>query len=189
MSFGLAEIIKLAVIRDVELFQLVQQWGSSLINSGFAEPRWESREILSRSVLGMLEELETNIYEDQTYKRPVDFGHTFSPLLEAASGFHLSHSEAVAVDIALSCAMSCEMGLLEQESRDRIISTLLAARLPIYSPLMTEQLCATAIQEAMRHRGGAINLVTADWGWPANFSGARDRPLGRRLEIVNLLAC
>jgi 3-dehydroquinate synthetase/predicted NBD/HSP70 family sugar kinase len=175
LSFGLAEIIKLALVRDPDLFQLVQQWGSSLINSGFAEPRWESRKILSRSVLGMLEELETNIYEDQTYQRLVDFGHTFSPLLEAVSGFHMSHSEAVSVDIAFSCAVSCELGLLQQESRDRILSTLVAARLPVYSSLMTEQLCATAIEEAMRHRGGAINLVLLTGiGRPTFLERAKD---------------
>jgi 2-epi-5-epi-valiolone synthase len=159
LSFGLAEIIKIALVRDLDLFHLVEQCVSPLLNSGFAEPRWESRQILSRSVSRMLEELETNIYEDQTYKRLVDFGHTFSPLLEAMSGFHMSHSEAVAVDMALSCAISCELGLLGNESRDRIISTLVTARLPIYSSLMTEPLCLTAMEEAMRHRGGAVNLV------------------------------
>jgi 3-dehydroquinate synthetase/predicted NBD/HSP70 family sugar kinase len=159
LSFGLAEIIKIALVRDQDLFHLVEQCASSLIESGFAEPRLESRQILASSVSRMLEELETNIYEDQTYKRLVDFGHTFSPLLEAVSGFHMSHSEAVAVDMALSCAISCELGLLGKESRDRIISTLVTARLPIYSSLMAERLCMAAMEEAIRHRGGAVNLV------------------------------
>jgi 3-dehydroquinate synthetase/predicted NBD/HSP70 family sugar kinase len=159
LSFGLAEIIKIALVRDQHLFHLVEEYTSTLINSGFAEPRCESREILSRAASGMLDELETNIYEDQTYKRLVDFGHTFSPLLEAVSGFHMSHAEAVAIDMALSCAISCELGLLGKDSRDRIASTLVTARLPIHSSLMNDQLCVAAMEEAMRHRGGVVNLV------------------------------
>jgi 3-dehydroquinate synthase len=50
----------------------------------------------------MVEELEQNIYEDRSYERLVDFGHTFSPLLESASQFRMTHGEAVAVDMELS---------------------------------------------------------------------------------------
>lgn len=156
---GLAEIIKIALVRDGELFDLVEHYTGLLMVTGFAEPRWESREILWRAVMGMLEELKTNIHEDQTYKRLVDFGHTFSPLLETASGFSISHGEAVAIDVALACVIAFQLGFLDEGSRDRVISVLVAAGLPIYSPLLTKHLCLQALEEATLHRGGAVNLV------------------------------
>ena len=43
----------------------------------------------------MLEELETNFIEDQTYERLVDLGYTFSPALEAASDFMTLFGSAI----------------------------------------------------------------------------------------------
>ena len=157
---GLSEIIKIALVHDQILFELIEQHTNLLVKSGFSEPQHESREILWRSVVGMLEELKPNIYEDQTAKRLVDFGHTFSPSLEAASAFSISHGEAVAIDMALTCVIASELGYLDGEKRDRIISVLGAASLPIYSQLLTDQLCMNALEEISLHRAGAINLVT-----------------------------
>src|SRR5208337_3750876 len=57
---------------------------------------------LDARLFAFLEELETNLYEDKTYRRVLDFGHTFSPLVESVSDFQVSHGAAVAIDIALS---------------------------------------------------------------------------------------
>jgi len=159
ISCGMAEIIKIAIVRDDLLFDLVERNSGSLLISGFSSPAAESREILWRSAVRMAEELETNIYEDKTYKRLVDFGHTFSPSLESASGFRIHHGEAVAIDMALTCAIACELGFLSKANRDRVISALVSAKLPIYSPLLTEHMCMSAFEDTMRHRGGAVNLV------------------------------
>ncbi len=66
--------------------------------------------MLWRAIVAMLEELEPNMFEDQTYQRLVDFGHTVSPALEAASGFSLSHGEAVAIDMAFSTVVTQHRG-------------------------------------------------------------------------------
>jgi len=107
----------------------------------------------------LLEELETNLYEDRTYRRVLDFGHTFSPLLESMSDFRVSHGVAVAVDIALSTAVAFELNLLSLENRNRILESLRNARLPIYSPLLTTDSCVKALEEIEAHRGGHLNLV------------------------------
>jgi 3-dehydroquinate synthetase len=156
---GLAEIIKMALVGDAHLFGLVEKHGSHLVNAGFAEPQQQARQILWRAIEGMLKELESNIYEDQTYKRLVDFGHIFSPLLEVASGYEIAHGEAVAIDMALTCAIASQLGLLNEADRDRIIGAFTTLRLPLFSPLLTEKLCLEALEESQRHRGGAINFV------------------------------
>lgn len=159
ISSGLAEMIKIALVCDRDLFQLLERNVSQFLESCFAEPARESSEAIWRSVLRMLEQLASNLYEDQTYKRLVDFGHTFSPLLEAFSGFRLSHGDAVAIDMALSCAVACELGLLDEASRDRAIYLIAASSLPIHSRILSSELCADALREATDHRGGSLNLV------------------------------
>ena len=59
---------------------------------------------IRRSIQGMLEELENNLYE-HILTRLVDYGHTFSMELEMAalvSGNELLHGEAVNIDMALT---------------------------------------------------------------------------------------
>jgi 3-dehydroquinate synthase len=155
---GLAEIIKIALVRDDALFHLVERHASEFVSaplSGHASVR----ELLWRSIAGMLEELEPNLFEDQTYERLVDFGHTFSPALEAASHYTLHHGAAVAIDMALSAAIAAESGLLPLPVRDRIIGVLARVGLPTWSPLLTQERCESALGDAARHRGGCVNLV------------------------------
>jgi 3-dehydroquinate synthase len=156
---GLSEIIKIALVRDAVLFELVEAHAAALLATGFAQPRTQAREALRRAAEGMLQELAANPYENKTYKRLVDFGHTFSPLLEAATDFELAHGAAVAVDMALSAVLAAELGLLRPALRDRALSVIVAAGLPIYVPQLTPHLCRDALREAARHRGGAPNLV------------------------------
>jgi 2-epi-5-epi-valiolone synthase len=156
---GLAESIKMAVLRDGRLFDLLEQHGRELIDSQFAEPQGVSSEVLWRSIERMLEELETNFFEDQTYERLVDFGHSFSPSLEAASDFTLPHGQAVAIDIALSSVLAAELNLLECDVRNRIVDLLRDVGLPTWSPLLTETLAQQSLHDMQLHRGGHVNLV------------------------------
>ena len=59
---------------------------------------------MRRSIQGMLEELEPNLWE-HVLCRLVDYGHTFSPEIEMAAlthGDELLHGEAVNIDMALT---------------------------------------------------------------------------------------
>jgi len=149
---GLAEMIKIALVRDERLFRLVEAHAPQFVASGFQRPRADSLEALWRAATAMLDELEPNLYENVTHKRFVDMGHTFSPLIESASGFEISHGEAVAIDIALSAVLASLMDWLADAECMRIIHTLAKSGLPIYSPLLTRRLCLDALAEALRHR-------------------------------------
>jgi 2-epi-5-epi-valiolone synthase len=159
ISDGLAEAIKVGVAVDPLLFEFLERFSSELLKSISTADMTKLTEIVWRSSLRLLEELEQNVYEDKTYQRILDFGHTFSPLVESISDFQVSHGVAVAVDIALSCAVAYELGLLSLEDRNRILGSLRAAGLPIYSPLLTAEHCVKALGEIEAHRGGHLNLV------------------------------
>jgi 3-dehydroquinate synthase len=156
---GIAEAIKMGIARDARLFDLLERRSLDLVMSGFEEPGAEGRELLQRSIWAMLDELRKNPYEDQTYERLVDFGHTFSPALEAAMGFEIHHGEAVAIDMALSATIARSLGLIAPDTWQRVVDVLRTASLPIFAPRLDVQLCRDALVEAARHRGGVMNLV------------------------------
>lgn len=157
--YGLAEIIKMAIIRSRELFDLVSEYCHVLISTNFSEPNTIAEKVIFLSARLMLEELEPNIFENKTYERLVDFGHTISPLIEADANWKIHHGEAVAIDMALSAVISHKIGILEEVELNYIISTILAIGLPIYASHLTVNLCRKALLEAALHRGGSPNLV------------------------------
>ncbi|MDP9148856.1 MAG: iron-containing alcohol dehydrogenase [Myxococcota bacterium] len=154
---GLAEAFKMGIARDARLFEMLETCSRELVKSGFGDRR--GREVLERAIFAMLAELRKNPYENQSYERLVDFGHTFSPALEAAVDFSIHHGEAVAVDMALSAGIARALGLVAQSVFERIVSALHIASLPVFAPKLDVQLCHEALVEATRHRGGAVNLV------------------------------
>jgi 3-dehydroquinate synthetase len=109
VSNGFGEIIKLALVRSPDLFELLETHGSSLVESKFAPsssvPDGVAQRIIDLSIQIMLEELGPNLWE-QTLERCVDYGHTFSKLLEMVPGVDIMHGEAVNIDGFLCCLLS-----------------------------------------------------------------------------------
>jgi 2-epi-5-epi-valiolone synthase len=156
---GLAEIIKIALVCDSQLFELVEAEWSRFIASAFDNPDRGLCRIIELSARRMLEQLDDNLFEDLSSQRLVDIGHTFSPLIEAASGFTVHHGSAVAIDLSFSATVAAVAGLFSWDERDRVIRLISSVGLPVYSPLLNEDLCERAFAEARRHRGADSNLV------------------------------
>jgi 3-dehydroquinate synthetase len=156
---GMAEIVKIALIRDAELFGVLERVGTRLGESGFADPEAESRLVVRRAIALMLEELEANPYEDRSLARLVDMGHSFSPLIESASGFAVPHGDAVAIDMALTCLIAANLGHLAAGDAWRAIRLLTRLGLPTDTPLLDLALCRKAVEASLLHRGGDLNLV------------------------------
>jgi 3-dehydroquinate synthase len=110
----------------------------------------------------------------QGYRCIVDFGHTFSPALEAASDFALPHGFAVSVDMALSAALALERGTLAERHFTRIVACLGTARLPVWDERLSLDLCHKALLDTEAHRGGDVNLVVPAAIGSAEFIAARD---------------
>src|SRR5882757_5349685 len=100
---GLAEILKIGLIKDAALFDLLAVHGSRLVaermqSAGSADGGAVAAEVTRRSIHGMLEELQPNLWEDEL-ERVVDYGHTFSPTIEMEALPELLHGEAVSIDM------------------------------------------------------------------------------------------
>jgi 2-epi-5-epi-valiolone synthase len=157
---GLAEILKMALVRDAELFAQLERCGLQLVASRFQTPTLDGAQIVDQSIRLMLAELQQNPFEDLSSQRLVDMGHTFSPTLEQRSRFRISHGDAVAVDMALTCAIAAELGLMSIHDAGRFIGLLVQLGLPVTSPLLTVDACKDAIRSVVAHRRGHLNLVT-----------------------------
>jgi 3-dehydroquinate synthase len=155
----MAEMLKMAIIADSKLFALIEQFSCEFLSSGFASPAVEATDAMIRSINLMLNELRTNLTEQSSYERSVDFGHTFSPTLEAALQFSVPHGFTVSIDMAISAALSVERGGLPPDAMNRIVACLNSAGLPVWHDQLTTDLCLRALRDAKEHRGGNINLV------------------------------
>ena len=146
---GLGEILKIAIIKNIFLFRLIEGDLYSILKNKFQ--CCISMEIINCSIKGLLEELEVNLFEGNL-TRMVDFGHTFSPLLEMSSD--ILHGEAVITDIVCSCILSYNRILLSWFDLSSILRLLKYLNFRIQYQLMRPDLMWNALQERMIHRSG-----------------------------------
>ena len=156
---GLAEMLKMALIRDEDLFETLVRWGPEFIGSRLQRPGAPVAAAMHRAVELMLAELEPNPYEDRSLKRLVDFGHTFSGAMEERSRHELKHGEAVAIDMAVSSLLAAELGLLPERDLMQILRAYERMRLPATSRWSSIAALEEGIEDSVRHRGGSLNLV------------------------------
>lgn len=155
---GLSEALKIAIVGDRTLFELMEANAEVLLPTRLGTR--VGHEVVTRSVKGMLTALSSNLYELDGYCRMVDFGHTFSPFIESATSYQISHGQAVAVDMAISATLACRFGLLGEQDFERILRLMQALDLPIFheSTLRTKEL-HQSLTSIVAHRDGALNLV------------------------------
>lgn len=156
-SNGCGEILKMAVVKDLRLFELLEAHGRELIDEKFQRGD-SATEIIYRSIQGMVEELEPNLWE-KDMKRLVNFGHSFSPLVEMKALPQLSHGEAVALDVLFSCILSNQRGYMKEEEVSRVFKTARSLELPQFHPLFGDiQTLEEALADTIRHRDGAQEM-------------------------------
>jgi 3-dehydroquinate synthase len=184
---GLAEIVKMAIVSDAELFGLLEEAGRSLVENklqGSGTPVT----VLRRAIHSMLVELEPNLWEKELNRR-VDFGHSFSPTLEMRALPELLHGEAVAVDMAISTVLARRRRLIEESERDRVLRLMLALGLPIFHPLCTTQFLQEALRDTVRHRDGLQRLpLPVSIGNVEFFNDVAVEELDATVDELKLLA-
>ncbi|MFH8613028.1 sedoheptulose 7-phosphate cyclase [Streptomyces sp. NPDC018029] len=199
---GLAEIVKMAVILDGELFRTLERHPDAFLRTrpgaradgtgpggtGAGGGDVETY-IIRTSMRLMMEELCPNLREHDL-ARLVDFGHTFSPVIETAGGHRLAHGEAVAVDMALSAHLARLLGLTDAETCERIVALLERIGLPVYDPeTCTPGLMTQALRASWQRRGRKLHLVVPTaLGKAAFVDELEDVPAGTLRAALDALA-
>jgi len=158
LASGMAEIIKMAVVRDRNLMELLECNAASLIGSGFQSPPELTRGVLIRAEQLMMQELQPNLFE-ACQARLADFGHTFSASLERASRYRLRHGHAVALDMLISTGIAIARGLCKKRLFERMVHLYNEVGLPLRSNLATIDVLLSGARDVCLHRSGKLNLV------------------------------
>ncbi|WP_275677295.1 sedoheptulose 7-phosphate cyclase [Lentzea sp. CC55] len=161
ISNGLAEILKVGLIKDEALFGLLERHGRLVLDENFQGRSPEGADaataILEAAITGMLEELEPNLWEE-TLERSMDYGHTFSPAVEMLGLPAMLHGEAVCLDMALSTVLAHRRGLVSEDECRRVFSVMSDLELPTWSPLHTPEVLGHALHATVRRRDGQQRL-------------------------------
>lgn len=158
VACGVSEILKMAVLRDPLLFELIEAYAPRLIASNFQKPQAAAHQIVVRAELAMMRELQPNLFEGDL-RRFVDFGHSFSPSLESTSGYQLHHGEAVALDMLLSASLAVRRGICAASVVRRMAALYRIVGLPVSHPLCRANALVESLRDVRIHRGGDLNLV------------------------------
>jgi 3-dehydroquinate synthetase len=157
ISNGVAEIIKLAIVTDRRLFELLEIDPKALLENKFQNSP-VADQIIDRSIEGMINQLKDNLWE-KDLERAVDFGHTFSPIVEMKNISNLLHGEAVILDCIFSSCISHNRGMLSKQSLDRIISLINNFSLPTYHKDFSDiDLLYSGLNDVKNHRNGNQHL-------------------------------
>jgi 3-dehydroquinate synthase len=184
LSAGLAEIIKVGLLLDPSLFELLERHGEDLFTTAFQAPQSVALETMMRAELAMMRELQPNLWEHDL-RRLVDFGHTFSSWLEPASAYALPHGHAVALDMLVSTALAVEARLCSYELLRRLVAMYRAVELPLEHPLVRTSSLLEALAPMRLHREGALNLVVpVELGLGTYLQDVEPEQLDRALRLV-----
>jgi 3-dehydroquinate synthetase len=134
----MAEVAKMAMILDADLFGQLEQLAPTLQASD-AETL---APIIARSI-----ELKADVVErderESGERMLLNYGHTLGHALEAVAGYGtLLHGEAVAVGMHAAAAIAEAMGMLGADARQRQDALLAALHLPARWPADRAELLA-----------------------------------------------
>jgi len=118
---GLAEAVKVALIKDAAFFRWIEQEADALAHFDHPASRYAIRrcaELHLEHITGAGDPFERG------NGRPLDYGHWAAHKLENLSGHRLRHGEAVAVGMALDGLYANAKGLLSNTDTDRVLRLL-----------------------------------------------------------------
>ena len=155
-----AEVIKYGVIKDPELFALLERKGAWFIKAKtFRKPQLSFLEtIIWRSARIKADVVERDEYETKDERIILNYGHTFAHALEAASKFRIQHGEAVARGMILAGDLACRMGIFSEKDQQRQINLIHTISVPKKYRFTSEQLLPF-MRRDKKVRNGKLRFV------------------------------
>lgn len=158
---GLAEAVKVGLIKDSAFFEYLEATVPSLAHRGTAAMEhavYRCAELHLNHISGS-DPFETGS------SRPLDFGHWAAHKLEQLTDYRLRHGEAVAIGIALDATYSHLVGMLSEPEWSRIIHLLLRLGFSLYVPELEcygdgeDYALLDGLTEFREHLGGQLTIM------------------------------
>jgi demethyl-4-deoxygadusol synthase len=156
---GMAELIKIAVVGNKEIFELLENHGEALLAShfGYLNGTPELQEVAHRLTYNAIQSmlaLEVPNLHELDLDRVIAYGHTWSPTLELTPEIPMFHGHSVAIDMAFSATIAQIRGYISESDRNRILGLMSRLGLAIDSPYLTSELLWKATISIARTRDG-----------------------------------
>jgi 3-dehydroquinate synthase len=161
---GIAEAIKVALIKDADFFNQLEK------NATLLEQRDMNamKQLIHRCAELHLDHIRTagDPFEMGS-SRPLDFGHWAAHKLEQLTHYELRHGEAVAIGIAVDSVYSQLIGKLSKKETDRILNLFHQCGFQLYVPELEQQLdqpdhedsILHGLEEFREHLGGKLTIM------------------------------
>jgi demethyl-4-deoxygadusol synthase len=161
---GMAELIKIAVVANRRIFDLLETHGETLLKTHFgylngsAELRQVAHQVTYDAIETMLSLEVPNLHE-LDLDRVIAYGHTWSPTLELTPEIPMFHGHGVNIDMAFSATIAEQRGYISVVERDRILGLMSRIGLAIDSPYLTSELLWKATESISRTRDGLVRAA------------------------------
>ncbi|MEQ9440212.1 MAG: 3-dehydroquinate synthase [Cyclobacteriaceae bacterium] len=152
---GIAEAIKVALIKDAAFWEKIEQDAPALVNRDLPT----MQELIHRCAEIHLQHIAGGDPFESGSSRPLDFGHWAAHKLEQLTDYQLRHGEAVAIGIALDVAYSFLQGMLTQEEFHRIIELILQLGFAVYTSELDTPELLQGLDEFREHLGGQLTVM------------------------------
>ena len=162
LRHGIAEIIKMACVKDYSLFCLLEDVGVQLVTDQFGstgdntDPEYDRKcdLIIAKAMEGYVRAEYGNLWETHQC-RPHAFGHTWSPGYELPAG--MLHGHAVGTCMGYSTYLSYLEGWVTKDEMDRVLKLISLMELSLWHPIMDDvDLCYASQEKIVDKRGGSL---------------------------------
>lgn len=165
---GMAEAIKVALIKDADFFNWLYESRFRLADFDADAMAYMIRRCAELHLQHIATSGDPFEYGSA---RPLDFGHWSAHRLEELSHLELRHGEAVAIGIALDSLYSCAQNYIDSQLLNKILVCLSDVGFSLYHPALIALDIDKALQDFREHLGGelCITLLTGE-GESAQFN-------------------
>ncbi len=156
---GMAELVKIAVVANSQVFELLYEHGEELLSTHFGHVNGtpELKEIAHKvnyEAIKTMLELETPNLHEIDLDRVIAYGHTWSPTLELAPQAPLFHGQAVNIDMAFSATIAQKRGYITTQDHERILLLMSRIGLALDHPMLDSELVWHATESITLTRDG-----------------------------------
>lgn len=156
---GIAEAVKVALIRDKEFFEFLQE---NAIALGTRNKEKMQCLIYRCAELHMQHIAQGGDPFESGSSRPLDFGHWAAHKLEHMTNYKLRHGEAVAIGMALDLAYAHLLGFIDLATLKSILKVLEDVGFSLVLPIKTDgelNELLGGIEEFREHLGGKLTIT------------------------------
>jgi demethyl-4-deoxygadusol synthase len=161
---GMAELIKIAVVANNGIFELLEKYGEDLLQTrfGYLDGTPKLRQVAHRVTYDAIEtmlSLEVPNLHELDLDRVIAYGHTWSPTLELTPEIPMFHGHAVSIDMAFSATIAQRRGYISVSERNRILGLMSRIGLAIDSSYLTAELLWKATESIGQTRDGLLRAA------------------------------